>query len=44
LEITLWAGHATSFEDEFIIETIGKDEPVIIVFAGLNMKLFSGEL
>ncbi|KAL5229683.1 hypothetical protein ABZP36_028459 [Zizania latifolia] len=42
LVITLWAEHATSFEDEFLLEAIGKDEPVVVVFARLNTKLFLG--
>ncbi|KAL5226786.1 hypothetical protein ABZP36_015051 [Zizania latifolia] len=42
LVITLWAEHATSFEDEFLLEAIGKYEPVVVVFAGLNTKLFLG--
>ncbi|KAL6598841.1 hypothetical protein ACP70R_046101 [Stipagrostis hirtigluma subsp. patula] len=42
LLITLWGEYATSFEDEFLIETIGKDEPVVIIFAGMQVKLFSG--
>ncbi|CAL4995264.1 unnamed protein product [Urochloa decumbens] len=42
LPITLWGEHATSFEDEFLIETIGKDEPVVIIFAGMHVKAFLG--
>ncbi|CAL5058208.1 unnamed protein product [Urochloa decumbens] len=42
LPITLWGEHATSFEDEFLIETIGKDEPVVIIFAGMQVKTYLG--
>jgi len=42
MQITLWGDHATSFEDQFLIETIDKDEPVVIVFAGLQVKQYIG--
>ncbi|KAG2641683.1 hypothetical protein PVAP13_2KG236958 [Panicum virgatum] len=42
LPVTLWGEHATSFEDEFLIETIGNDEPVVIIFAGMQVKTFFG--
>ncbi|XP_062200484.1 replication protein A 70 kDa DNA-binding subunit C-like [Phragmites australis] len=42
LSITLWGEHATSFEDEFLIETIGKDEPVVIIFAGMKVRQYLG--
>ncbi|CAN6197918.1 unnamed protein product [Urochloa humidicola] len=44
LPITLWGEHATSFEDEFLIETIGKDEPVVIIFAGMQVKTYLGDI
>ena len=34
MPVTLWGEHATSFEDDFLIETIGNDEPVVVIFAG----------
>lgn len=40
--MTLWGEHATSFEDEYLIETIGKDEPVVIIFAGMQVKPYLG--
>jgi hypothetical protein len=42
LPVTLWGEHATSFEDEFLMETIGNDEPVVIIFAGMQVKTFFG--
>ncbi|TVU21884.1 hypothetical protein EJB05_31555, partial [Eragrostis curvula] len=42
LTITLWGEHATSFEDEFLIETIGSNEPVVIIFAGVQVKPYLG--
>ncbi|XP_062224611.1 uncharacterized protein LOC133923201 [Phragmites australis] len=42
LSVTLWGKHAASFEDEFLIETICKDELAVIIFAGLQVKLFLG--
>ncbi|XP_039818454.1 uncharacterized protein LOC120680956 [Panicum virgatum] len=42
LLVTLWGEHATSFEDEFLIESIGNDEPVVIIFAGMQVKTFFG--
>ncbi|CAL5075198.1 unnamed protein product [Urochloa decumbens] len=44
LPITLWGEHATSFEDEFLIETISKDEPVVIIFAGMQVKTYLGSI
>jgi len=43
LQVTLWAEHATTFEGEFLAETAGKDEPVIIVFAGMHVRQYLGE-
>ncbi|XP_066347892.1 replication protein A 70 kDa DNA-binding subunit D-like [Miscanthus floridulus] len=42
LQITLWGEHATSFEDQVLIETIDKDEPVVMVFAGVQVKQYLG--
>ncbi|CAD6242554.1 unnamed protein product [Miscanthus lutarioriparius] len=42
LSMTLWGEHATSFEDQFLIETIGNDEVVVIIFAGVQARLFLG--
>ncbi|WVZ83407.1 hypothetical protein U9M48_030559 [Paspalum notatum var. saurae] len=42
LSVTLWGEHATSFEDEFLIQTIGSDEPVVIIFTGMQVRLFLG--
>ncbi|CAN6348260.1 unnamed protein product [Urochloa humidicola] len=42
LSVTLWGEHATSFEDEVLIETIGNDEPVVIIFVGMQVKLYQG--
>ena len=42
LSVTLWGEHATSFEDEILIETIGNSEPVVIVFAGMQVRLYLG--
>jgi hypothetical protein len=39
---TLWGEHATSFEDQFLIETIGNDEAIVIIFAGVQARLFLG--
>ncbi|WVZ90211.1 hypothetical protein U9M48_036533, partial [Paspalum notatum var. saurae] len=43
LSVTLWGEHATSFEDEFLIQTIGSDEPVVIIFTGMQVRLFLGK-
>ncbi|WVZ62989.1 hypothetical protein U9M48_012673 [Paspalum notatum var. saurae] len=40
IHVTLWGEHATSFEDEFLIQTIGSDEPVVIMFTGMQVRLF----
>jgi len=40
--MTLWGEHATSFEDQFLIETIGNDEAVVIIFASVQARLFLG--
>ena len=40
--MTLWGEHATSFEDQFLIETIGNDEAVVIIFVGVQARLFLG--
>ena len=40
--MTLWGEHATSFEDQFLIETIGNDEAVVIIFARVQARLFLG--
>lgn len=40
LSVTLWGEHATSFEDEILIETIGNDKPILIVFAGMQVRLY----
>ena len=42
LQITMWGEHATSFEDQILIETIDKDEPVVMVFAGVQVKQYLG--
>jgi hypothetical protein len=42
LQVTLWAKHATTFEDEFLAETADKDEPVVIVFAGMHVRQYLG--
>lgn len=42
LQVTLWGEHATSFEDEVLLETIDKDEPVVIVFAGVQVRQYLG--
>ncbi|WVZ83374.1 hypothetical protein U9M48_030532 [Paspalum notatum var. saurae] len=42
LSVTLWGEHATSFEDEFLIQTIGSDEPVVIIFTRMQVRLFLG--
>ena len=42
LSMTLWGEHAMSFEDQFLIETIGNDEAVVIIFAGVQARLFLG--
>ncbi|RLM70118.1 uncharacterized protein C2845_PM17G06740 [Panicum miliaceum] len=44
LSVTLWDEHATSFEDEILIETIRNDEPVVIVFAGMQVLLDAGAI
>jgi hypothetical protein len=31
------------FEDEFLIETIGKEEPIVIIVSGMQLRLFLGE-
>ncbi|WVZ84191.1 hypothetical protein U9M48_031247, partial [Paspalum notatum var. saurae] len=36
LSVTLWGEHATSFEDEFLIQTIGSDEPIVIIFTRMQ--------
>ncbi|CAD6207225.1 unnamed protein product [Miscanthus lutarioriparius] len=42
LQIILWGEHATLFEDQILIETIDKDEPVVMVFAGVQVKQYLG--
>jgi hypothetical protein len=42
LHITLWGEHATSFEGESLTETIAKDEPIVMVFAGVQVKQYLG--
>lgn len=42
LQVTLWGEHATSFEDEVLLETVDKDEPVVIVFAGVQVRQYLG--
>ncbi|WVZ59866.1 LOW QUALITY PROTEIN: hypothetical protein U9M48_009958 [Paspalum notatum var. saurae] len=42
LSVTLWGEHATSFEERFLLETIGNDDPVVIIFVGMQVRLFLG--
>ncbi|KAJ1278843.1 hypothetical protein BS78_04G110300 [Paspalum vaginatum] len=40
LSVTLWGEHATSFEDRFLIQTIGNDDTVVIIFVGMQVRIF----
>ncbi|XP_072146352.1 replication protein A 70 kDa DNA-binding subunit B-like [Setaria viridis] len=42
LSVTLWGEYATPFEDEVLIETTGNDEPVVIIFARMQVRLYQG--